>query len=81
VVEVYPRLCTGRVVKSHAADRAAAWDSLRIEAPPDLRELALASEDAFDAAVSAVVLDRGILPTSVDLRTEPVELEGWVWGA
>ena len=53
VVEIYPRLFTGPVVKSDASARA---EHLRRELPELDREIAgraIASEDAFDALLSA----------------------------
>jgi len=54
--EVYPRWCTGPVVKSRASERAAhlgrAWPDVR----PELAAVAAASEDAFDAACTALRL-------------------------
>jgi hypothetical protein len=80
VAEVYPRLCTGPVVKSRAAAREAAWTAAAIPAPVDLADLAVAGEDAFDAAVTAVVVSRGLPWSTVDLP--PVAaLEGWALGA
>jgi hypothetical protein len=58
VVEIWPRLLTGRVNKSDAVGR---WAWLQYRFPEqDLQLLrrAAASEDAFDAAVSALVMDR-----------------------
>ena len=58
VAEVYPRMFTGPVVKSRADARAAAWAGAR-----DRRAAArwpswrVASEDAFDAALTAAVLE------------------------
>jgi len=79
VAEVYPRMFTGPVVKSRADARAAAWAAARVPAPAALCELALGSEDAFDAALTAVALSRGgAAPT----EPPPVAaVEGWVWGA
>lgn len=80
VVEIYPRLMTGPVHKSDAAARAHL-----LERYPTLdaqhRRLATASEDAFDAAVSALVMVEHIadllaLPT----ETNPaLQLEGRIW--
>jgi hypothetical protein len=79
VAEVDPRMFTGPVVKSLAEARAAAWSAARVPAPPALRDLALAGEDAFDAALTAVALSRGVTGAA-DLP--PIaSLEGWVWGA
>jgi hypothetical protein len=56
VAEVYPRWCTGPVVKSDPGARDAhlqrGWPGLA----PALRRLAVASEDAFDAACTALTL-------------------------
>jgi len=75
VVEIYPRLLTGPVVKSRAAARAAylhrrGWPAR-----------AAASEDAFDAAVSALTMDAH----REELSTLPAEdapvfrREGRIW--
>jgi hypothetical protein len=80
-VEIYPRLLTGAVVKSDLEARRAHLDARHPGIPPALRELAVASEDAFDAAVSALVMsvherDLRALP-AVD---DPVlRREGCVW--
>jgi hypothetical protein len=74
-VEIFPRLLTGPVVKSRSAERAR---YLRERALPGLGAL---SEDAFDAEVSALVMDRhrgqlGGLPPEAD----PVlRREGRIW--
>jgi hypothetical protein len=81
VAEVYPRLFTGPVVKSRAAARAAAWEAAAVPAPAALRELAVASEDAFDAALTAVALSQGVRRPSRDLPDGVVTLEGWALGA
>ncbi len=80
VAEVYPRMFTGPVVKSRADARAAAWAELGFDAPDPLCDLALASEDAFDAAATAVVLSRGAPPPTVPVPAEAA-LEGWALGA
>jgi hypothetical protein len=54
VVEIYPRALTGPVVKRRAEARRAYLD-LRFPGMP-FRERAAGSEDAFDAAVSALVM-------------------------
>jgi hypothetical protein len=81
LVEIYPRLMTGAVRKSNATARA----ELLARRYPDLgahhRQLAIASEDAFDAAVSALVMvehvaDLAALPP----ETNPLlRLEGRIW--
>ncbi|HEY2430634.1 MAG TPA: hypothetical protein VGI06_16985 [Acidimicrobiales bacterium] len=65
VAEVYPRWCTGPVVKSRAAARAAHIATRWPGVAPALATLAAASEDAFDAACTALLLSEAV-----------VELEG-----
>lgn len=81
-VEIYPRALTGRVLKSrHRARR----DYLARRFPdedPVMRERAAGSEDAFDAAVSALVMARhteelAALPPAPPGST--ARLEGVIW--
>lgn len=79
-LEIYPRALTGAVVKRSAEAREAylAGDP---RVPLVLRAAATASEDAFDAAVSALELSAH-LPELLALRaaTDPViRLEGAIW--
>jgi hypothetical protein len=53
VVEIYPRLLTGKVRKSDRAARKAYLDE-HFDLDPVLHERAVRSEDAFDAAVSVL---------------------------
>lgn len=81
VLEIYPRAFTGAVRKSSAEARAA---YLREQCPslaPLHRRDAEASEDAFDALVSALVMDRHsaafeALPPARDARDRR---EGRIW--
>jgi hypothetical protein len=75
VVEIYPRLLTGPVVKSSAAAR----DAYLARRYPALGPIA--SEDAFDAAVSALTMarhadDLAALPTESDPE---LRREGRIW--
>jgi len=80
-VEIWPRALTGAVVKSSPTARAAYLDFHVPEIASTFRDAAVGSEDAFDAAVSAVVMSqheaelRALPPAvhHVDLR------EGCVW--
>ena len=78
-VEIWPRTFTGPVVKSDATARAAYVDLHLPQLAPDFRDAVVGSEDAFDAAVSAVVMS-GHEPA---LRALPAlddaQLEGRVW--
>jgi hypothetical protein len=80
-VEIWPRTFTGPVVKSDAAARAAHLDAHLPRLDRELRARAVGSEDAFDAAVSAVVMSRHepalrALPAPAD---RVARREGWVW--
>jgi hypothetical protein len=81
LVEIYPRLLTGPVHKSNRQHRAAYLRAAPWPIPPTLVDRMVDSEDAFDAGISALVMDRhadelhGLGPT-----TDPVMLlEGDVW--
>jgi hypothetical protein len=80
-VEIWPRTFTGPVVKSDAAARAAHLDAHLSGLARRWRDVAIGSEDAFDAAVSAVVMSRH----EAELRALPAlddpvsRVEGWVW--
>lgn len=81
VVEIYPRLLTGAVRKSDREAREHYLEAARWSLPPLLSELAASSEDAFDAAISALVLAEhaaslGSLERASDPRTA---LEGSIW--
>src|SRR5690606_34245345 len=55
VVEIYPRVLTGEVIKTNAVERATFLDRWP-DLPSALRGIAAAGDDAFDAAVSALVM-------------------------
>ncbi len=57
VAEIWPRLLTGPVAKSSPIERRA-WLTTHTEVHASLANLAASSEDAFDAAASAIVLSR-----------------------
>jgi hypothetical protein len=83
VVEIYPRLLTGPVVKRDPAARRAVLGRYEREGvlDPALAERAAESEDAFDAAVSALEMSRH-QPTLATLgqATDRVALlEGEIW--
>ena len=80
-IEIYPRLLTGPVNKSNFSQRA---EFLRFRFPrltAGLGVVASSSEDAFDAAVSAMVMaehacELGALPPA---RDEVERVEGAIW--
>jgi hypothetical protein len=77
VVEIFPRVLTGPVRKNSPSERERYLTSVPM--PTELRHLAAASEDAFDAAVSAVVMAARM----DELRALPgapgYEVEGKIW--
>lgn len=81
VVEIYPRSLTGPVNKSDSVAREAYLRNQCPGVPQNLRQLAASCEDAFDAAVSALVManhaiELGALPT---IRDAQFVLEGMIW--
>jgi hypothetical protein len=77
VVEIFPRLLTGAVTKNRQSDRERYLAALAM--PPEFRRLAAASEDAFDAAISAVVMAPAV-DDLLGLRHEPdYAVEGKIW--
>jgi hypothetical protein len=77
VVEIFPRVLTGPVRKNSPTERERYLGAIPM--PPELRRLAASSEDAFDAAVSALVMAAGV----EELRALPDEpgyaLDGKIW--
>ncbi len=87
VVEMYTRLNTGAVRKSNAAARAAYLRKKRGEdagyaaLPRGVMRQALASEDAFDALVSTMVMaERREMFARLPMPRDPLcGIEGWTW--
>jgi hypothetical protein len=81
VLEIYPRIFTGRVVKSRVEARAAHLAREFPALPGSMRDAAIASEDAFDAAVSAMRMweHRGELARLRRARDAETLLEGAIW--
>jgi len=81
VVEIYPRVLTGRVKKGRWSARHAYLRERFPEQPRDLLERAAGSEDAFDAAVSALVM--GEHETELQALARPTGpeygIEGKIW--
>jgi len=80
-VEIYPRALSGVVVKSSADARGKYLDEHLPELTSELRAVAASSEDAFDAAVSAVVMSRhtDALLSLPDVDDPVTRREGCVW--
>ena len=81
VIEIYPRLLTGSVTKSDFDERVEYLDQRWPEIAAALACKAASSEDAFDAAVSAVVMNRHLDEIStLTASRDPLELiEGSIW--
>lgn len=81
-IEIYPRVLTGPVVKSDPAARKAYLANHHPALAAPLRTLAASSEDAFDAAVSALAMHAHVRelealgPVPCD---SPVRIEGEIW--
>jgi hypothetical protein len=79
VVEIYPRALTGPVDKGRWTTRHAYLEERFPLVDPALRERAAGSQDAFDAAVSALVMATAPI-APLPQATDPTELlEGRVW--
>jgi hypothetical protein len=81
VVEIYPRLLSGPVIKSNAEERRTYLRRFSEGQLNGHREAAAASEDAFDAAVSALVMweHRDRLSRLCRGSDSAIRLEGAIW--
>jgi hypothetical protein len=81
VVEIYPRLLTGRVQKGRWSARHAHLFKRFPGQARDLLERAAGSEDAFDAAVSALVMSEHEAELGALARLDDPEfgIEGKIW--
>ena len=83
VIEIYPRLLTGAVCKSDPRARAELLERRYPALDAEHRAAGVASEDAFDAAVSALVmLEHGaeLALSWLEPATDPdIRLEGRIW--
>jgi hypothetical protein len=86
-VEIFPRMIARRLARAGsrgAAFRAEVLAGLPHRAfagAPGARERALAGQDAFDAAVSAIALSRDAAAGLVAPAPAVADREGWIWGA
>jgi hypothetical protein len=80
VAEIYPRVMTGPVVKGSGQSRDAYLRAHWPDLPPKLASHAIHSEDAFDAAVSALVMEASF-PDFENLSRvdDAARLEGEIW--
>jgi hypothetical protein len=81
LIEIYPRLMTGAVHKSDATARARLLANRYPRLAAEHVRLGTSSEDAFDAAVSALVMIEHVADLS-SLAPEPdacARIEGRIW--
>ncbi len=81
ILELYPRLLSGAVIKSSRVARQAYLEQRLSDQDPILLERAAASEDAFDAAVSALRMSEHADELgALGQTSDPQELiEGAIW--
>lgn len=81
VVEIYPRLLTGPVNKGNIDARAEYLEASGYKIDRKLYLRAVCSEDAFDAAVSALVMYKHYedLRTLPNIQNQQVSMEGLIW--
>jgi hypothetical protein len=80
VMEVWPRLAIGPLIKRRPERRRAWLEGEGATLPAEVLASAQGSEDAFDATVAAIALARGFdgkLPGVADVT---LRREGWIWG-
>jgi hypothetical protein len=79
-IEIYPRAMYGReVVKSRGTDRRHVLEQRAADQPAELLARAATSEDAFDAAVSALVMSRSEAALRAPSFDQAWPLEGQAW--
>jgi hypothetical protein len=80
VVEIYPRLLTGELVKKDQTAREQHLRKYEARIPTLLSQLAAGDEDQFDAAISAAVMNRYLNElVGLEAGDEVARLEGRIW--
>ena len=81
IIEIWPRLLTGPVNKTSGADRAEYLRGLDSPLRPEHLAHASESDDAFDAAVSAISMSQHLkeLTNLPDVADRRMLLEGVIW--
>jgi hypothetical protein len=80
-IEIYPRLFTGRLNKSSEEARRGYVEALRPVMPQAAHDAAIKSDDAFDAAVSAIAMSKHAseLAGLPQVNDAGLQLEGIIW--
>jgi hypothetical protein len=86
IIEIYPRLFSGPVVKSDGAERERYLTDLEtsgLEFPREMLAIATSNEDAFDAFVSVVGMwrQRDDLRALRPIKDPTIAIEGAIYGA
>ena len=80
LVEIYPRIFTGPVVKSSATARKQHLASHDSPIAAEFIDAMVASEDAFDAGLSAIAMSDAIARTPLPIVNDPIaRIEGRIW--
>ena len=79
VVEIYPRILTGAVVKSNGMARATYLATQHAQLTRPIMSLGANNEDAFDALVSGLVMSAHANDFTQLFRDETDEIEGRIW--
>jgi hypothetical protein len=81
VIEIYPRVLTGAVNKGNAEARSEYLRRVYPSLDRDIAARAASSEDAFDAAVSALVMAGHLtgLDSLAEIDDEQLRSEGMIW--
>jgi hypothetical protein len=81
IVEIYPRVLTGMIVKSNGIQRMSRLSERHPALSPEVTNKAASCDDAFDAVVSALVMAQHIdeLATLRATADDRVRKEGWIW--
>ncbi len=80
LVEIYPRLFTGPVVKRDVTSREAFLTEHDLPVDTAFRNAMCASEDAFDAGISALEMSRRIAVSPLAHIIDPIaRIEGRIW--
>jgi hypothetical protein len=80
VVEIYPRIFTGPVVKRSARARESYLAAEAVRQSSAAVEAMIASEDAFDAGLSAIAMSTAIVMSPLPIMADPISrIEGTIW--
>jgi hypothetical protein len=80
-IEIYPRLFTGRLNKSSEPARRTYVESMQSAMSAPAQAAAITSDDAFDAAISAIEMSKNLedLATLPSISDRQLRLEGIIW--